>query len=48
MYMSIMAKINLIKKIYYDPAGYGPLNALAGAKEIDPSIKLDDVNAILQ
>ena len=49
MYMSIMAKIKSIKKINYDPASYGPLkNALAGAKDIDPSIKLDDVKAILQ
>ena len=32
------------KQVYYDPAGYGSMkNTLEDAKEIDPSIKLDDV-----
>ena len=35
-------------KLYNDPAGYGSMkNTLADAKEIDPSIKLDDVKDFL-
>ena len=38
-------KKGIIKKMYYDPAGYGSLkNTLADAKEIDPTLKEDDVN----
>ena len=34
----------MIKTIYYDPAGYESLkNTVADAKQIDPSIELDDV-----
>ena len=39
-----MKNIDIIKEMYYDPAGYGSLKTtLADAKEIDPTIKLDDV-----
>ena len=39
-----MKKIDIIKEMYYKPAGYGSLkNTLADAKEIDPTIKIDDV-----
>ena len=35
-----MKKIDIIRKLYYDPAGYGSwTNTLADAKEIDPTIK---------
>ena len=40
-----MNKTVIIKQVYYDPAGYGSMkNTLADAREIGPSIKLDDVH----
>ena len=39
-----MSKVETIKNIFYDPAGYGSMkNTLTDAKQVDPSIKLDDV-----
>jgi len=37
-------KIKIIEKIYYDPAGYGSVNAtLKDAKKYDKSITYEDV-----
>ena len=39
-----MSKASITPKIHYDPAGFASLTqTLSDAKEIDPSIKLDDV-----
>ena len=38
----------IFEEKYYDPAGYGSLNkSLADAKEIDPTIQLNDVQQLL-
>ena len=41
-----MDKDNLIKKVYFDPSGYGSMaNTLADARKKDKSITIDDVKA---
>ena len=38
-------KIDIIKKIYYDPAGYSSKKVtLADSKKIDKSIKMKDID----
>ena len=41
-----MTKTDIIRKIYFDPSVYGPINTLPDAKQIDSTIKLDDVKAL--
>ena len=43
-----MTKTDIIKKVYFDPSGYGSIQkALSDATQIDATIKLDNVKHCL-